>query len=85
MFTLRERTCNNKYYVRYDGKRGGPPVKLENSYFKIINTQIDLNKEAYVEVIYKDIKSGFDKLFHSFGKENDLSCDLSEFIVEENV
>ena len=57
VFTLRERTCNNKYYVRYDGKRGGPPVKLENSYFKIINTQIDLNKEAYVEVIYKDIKN----------------------------
>ena len=48
VFTLRERTCN---------KRGGPPVKLENSYFKIINTQIDLNKEAYVEVIYKDIKN----------------------------
>ena len=57
MFTLRERTCNNKYYVRYDGKKGGPPVKLENSYFKIINTQIDLNKEAYVEVSYKDIKN----------------------------
>ena len=57
VFTLRERTCNNKYYVRYDGKKGGLPLKLENSYFKIINTQIELNKEAYVEVIYKDIKN----------------------------
>ena len=54
VFTLRERTCNKKIYVRYDGKKGGPPLKLENSYFKLLNTQIDINQEAYVEVIYKD-------------------------------
>ena len=35
-------------------------------------------------IIYKDIKSGFDRLFDSFGKKSDDPCDLYEFIVEED-
>ena len=70
VFTTRERTCNYKYYVRYDGKYGGSPLEIKNSYFNIINNNIDINKEAYVEVIYKDKNNqllGLQK-----GKLNDL-------------
>ena len=54
VFTMRESTCNYKYYVRYDGKKGGSPLTKGNSYFIILNTEININNDAYVDVIYKD-------------------------------
>ena len=40
VFTMREKTCNNKYYLRYDGKRGGSPLDLTNSYYNLLDTEI---------------------------------------------
>jgi len=54
VFKMRETTCNYKYYLRYDGKKGGSPLSEANSYFTILNTQININNEGYVDVIYKD-------------------------------
>ena len=54
VFTMRESTCNYKYYVRYDGKKGGSPLTKENSYFTLLNTKININNDAFVDVIYKD-------------------------------
>ena len=42
VFTARESTCNNKYYVRYDGKKGGSPLTKENSYFTLLSTKLIL-------------------------------------------
>jgi len=54
VFYMRDSTCNNKYYVRYDGKKGGSPLNESNSYFNLLNTEININYDAYVDVIYKD-------------------------------
>ena len=54
VFKMRETTCNYKYYLRYDGKKGGSPLSEANSYFTILSTQININNEGYVDVIYKD-------------------------------
>ena len=53
-FTMRDSTCNNIYYVRYDGSRGGSPLDVEQSYFTLLNTEIYIKNEAFVDVIYKD-------------------------------
>ena len=62
-------------------------VAIDNLYF---GNGVLVRDSSSGKALYTDIKSGFDKLFHSFGnkfessgKENDHSCDLSEFIVEE--
>ena len=54
IFTMREKTCNYKYYVRYDGKNGGSPLSEDNSYFSLLSTEININYEAFVDIIYKD-------------------------------
>ena len=54
VFTMRDKTCNYKYYVRYDGKKGGSPLTKENSYFTLLNNKININNDAFVDVIYKD-------------------------------
>ena len=70
VFTTRERTCNYKYYVRYDGKNGGSPLSPDNSYFVLLNDKININNDAYVEVIYKDKNNQL--LGLQEGKLNDL-------------
>ena len=57
VFTMREKTCNYKYYLRYDGKKGGSPLDLSNSYYTLLNTEIYINSEVYVDVLYKDKKN----------------------------
>ena len=54
VFTMREKTCNYKYYLRYDGKKGGSPLDLTNSYYTLLNTEIYINSEVYVDILYKD-------------------------------
>jgi hypothetical protein len=56
-------------------------VEIENSYF---GNGILVKDSGSETIIYKDIKSGFDRLFDSFGKKSDDPCDLYEFIVEED-
>ena len=51
---MRDPSCNYKYYIRYDGSKGGSPLTISNSYFKLLNNEIYINNEAFVSVIYKD-------------------------------
>ena len=59
VFFMRDSSCNNKYYINYDGMRGGTPVSVEKSYYNLLNTDIYLNEFAYVDVYYKDINGQF--------------------------
>ena len=59
VFFMRDSSCNNKYYINYDGMRGGTPVSIENSYYNLLNTKININEIAYVDVYYKDINGQF--------------------------
>ena len=70
IFTMREKTCNYKYYVRYDGKKGGSPLSENNSYFSLLNTEIYIKYDAFVDVIYKDINNKL--LGLQEGKLNDM-------------
>ena len=54
VFYMRDPSCNYKYYIRYDGSKGGSPLTISNSYFKLLNNEIYINNEAFVSVIYKD-------------------------------
>ena len=56
-------------------------VEIENAYF---GNGILVKDSGSETIIYKDIKSGFDRMFDSFGKKSDSGCDLYEFIVEED-
>ena len=56
-------------------------VEIENAYF---GNGVLVKDSGSETIIYKDIKSGFDRLFDSFGKKSDDPCDLYEFIVEED-
>ena len=56
-------------------------VEIENSYF---GNGVLVKDSGSETIIYNDIKSGFDRLFDSFGKKSDSGCDLYEFIVEED-
>ena len=58
-FSMNDKSCNNKYYIRYDGLRGGKPVSLEYSYFNLLDDEININEIAYVDVFYKDINNEF--------------------------
>ena len=54
VFYMRDPSCNYKYYIRYDGSKGGSPLTISNSYFKLLNNEIYINNEAFISVIYKD-------------------------------
>ncbi len=55
-------------------------VEIENAYF---GNGI-LIKDSGAEIVYyKDIKSGFDRMFDSFSKKSDSPYDLYEIIVQE--
>ena len=62
-------------------KKNISDVEIENSYFGNGILVKDLNSEGSC---YKDIKSGLDGIFDSFGKKSDTPCDLYEFIVKED-
>lgn len=55
-------------------------VEIENSYF---GNGVLVKDSSSENICYKDIKSGFDRLFDSFGKKSGSPCDLHEFCVEE--
>ena len=57
-------------------------VEVENAYFG--KGVLLKSTENPNEVCYTNIESGFDKIFDSFDKKSDDSCDLHEFIVKEN-
>ena len=59
VFFMRDSTCNNKYYIRYDGMRGGTPVSLEKSYYTLLKNEINVNEYGYVDVFYKDENDQF--------------------------
>ena len=60
VFFMRDSTCNNKYYITYDGmRRGSTPVSIENSFYTLLNTKINVKEYAYVDVIYKDTNNQF--------------------------
>ena len=59
VFFMRDSSCNNKYYINYDGRRGGAPVSLDKSYYNLLNKQININEFAYVDVYYKDTNDQF--------------------------
>ena len=56
-------------------------VEIENAYF---GKGILVKDSSTENVHYKDIKSGFDRIFDSFGKKSDFPCDLGEFLVDED-
>ena len=55
VFFMRDTSCNNKYYIKYDGMRGGTPVSLEKSYYTLLKNEINVKEFAYIDVYYKDI------------------------------
>ena len=55
VFFMRDTSCNNKYYIKYDGMRGGTPVSLEKSYYNLLKNEINVKEFAYIDVYYKDI------------------------------
>lgn len=58
-------------------------VEIENPYF---GNGVLVKDSSSENICYTDIKSGFDRLFDSFGKKSGSPCDLYEFIVkEENI
>jgi hypothetical protein len=57
-------------------------VEIENSYFG--KGVLLKNLENPDDICFTDIKSGFDRIFDSFGKKSDDSCDFYEFIVKED-
>ena len=56
-------------------------VAIENSYF---GNGILVKDSGSENIYYKDIKSGFDRMFDSFGKKSDTPYDLYEIIVQED-
>lgn len=54
-------------------------VEIENSYF---GNGILVKDSSSENICYINIKSGFDRIFDSFGKKSDPPCDLYEFIVK---
>ena len=54
-------------------------VEFENHYF---GKGVLVKDSSSENICYTDIKSGFDRLFDSFGKKSDDSCDFYEFIVK---
>ena len=59
VFFMRDTSCNNKYYIKYDGMRGGIPVSLEKSYYTLLKNEINVKEFAYIDVYYKDINDQF--------------------------
>ena len=60
VFFMRDSSCNNKYYIKYDGMRGSStPVDLEKSYYVLLNSEINVNEYGYVDVYYKDTNDQF--------------------------
>ena len=56
-------------------------VEIENSYF---GNGILVKDSGSENNYYIDIKSGFDRMFDSFGKKSDSPYDLYEIIVQED-
>ena len=56
-------------------------VEIENAYF---GNGILVKDSGSENIYYKDIKSGFDRMFDSFGKKSDSPYDLYEIIVQED-
>lgn len=56
-------------------------VEIENAYF---GNGILVRDSGSENIYYKDIKSGFDRMFDSFGKKSDSPYDLYEIIVQED-
>ena len=56
-------------------------VEIENAYF---GNGILVKDSGSENIYYKDIKSGFDRMFDSFGKKSDFPYDLYEIIVQED-
>ena len=54
VFFMRESSCNNKYYINYDGMRGETKPSIEKSYYNLLKNEININEYAYVDVFYKD-------------------------------
>ena len=60
VFFMRDSSCNYKYLIKYDGMRGSSsPVSYEKSYYTLLNTEININEYAYVDVYYKDENDQF--------------------------
>ena len=79
IFTMRESTCKNIYYIRYDGKKGGSPLNISQSYFSLLNTEININNDEYVDIIYKDKNGQF------FGLQGDKLNDTRKITKVEAV
>ena len=50
VFTTNDAQCNNKTVITYDKSTAGAEVSVNNSYGKLVNTQIKTGEYAYVEV-----------------------------------
>ena len=59
VFFMRDSSCNNKYYIMYDGMRGGSSVDSEKSYYTLLKNEIKLKEYAYVDVFLKDTNDQF--------------------------
>ena len=57
-------------------------VEFENAYFG--KGVLLKNSEKPDDICYTDIESGFDRIYNSFCKNSNDSCDLYEFIVKED-
>ena len=56
-------------------------TEIQNHYF---GSGVLVKDSSSENVCYTDIKSGFDRIFDSFGKKSHSRCDLYEFIVRED-
>ena len=59
VFFMRDHTCNNKYYIRYDGAKRGTPISIEKSYYTLLKNEINVDEYGYVDVFYKDKNDQF--------------------------
>ena len=50
VFTTNDDQCNNKTVITYDKSTAGAEVSIDNSYGKLVNTEIKTGEYAYVDV-----------------------------------
>ena len=73
VFFMRDGTCNNKYYITYDGTKRRSTFSLKYSYYTLLQNEVYVEEYSYVDVFLKDSSNAF------MGTNNNLN-DLKEFV-----
>ena len=74
VFFMRDGTCNNKYYITYDGTKRRSTFSLKYSYYTLLQNEVYVEEYSYVDVFLKDSSNAF------MGTNNNLN-DLKEFVI----